>query len=82
MKYTQTLWNSQTLDYNVFSYNRYGKAFSRIILPIILPLWFGMCCSLLVMAVPFDCLTILRVKQLKNNKRTKQYVLQRYYEKI
>lgn len=83
MRYTQTLWNSPTLDYNIFSHNRYLKSISRFVLPVVLVIWIGICCNLLLVAIPFDCYNLIRVKQLKNNNRTKQYVLQQYrYEKI
>jgi hypothetical protein len=83
MKYTNSLIYGWWLDYNIFSHNKFIKGITRICLPLILVLYAGMCCSLVPPAIIYDFIWINRVKQLKNNKRTKQYVLQRYYyEKI
>ena len=79
MKYTNSLIYGWWLDYNIFSHNKVGKGITRLLLPLILIMYFGMCCSLVPSAIIYDFIWINRVKQLKNNKRTKQYVLQRYY---
>ena len=79
MKYTNSLINGWWLDYNILSHNRITKGITRAILPLVLVLYVIMCCSLVPPAIIYDFIWINKVKQVKNNNRTKQYVLQRYY---